>query len=148
HGRRNLAANAIGLMRQIGMRAFQTTLFPHLSPTEVQRLNHLDVETLMAAGPAVEPEIERAFFVSEPSAKVANYQIHPVGDLIDVYLNLVQWNRELMTEEGKRLWGRRLVTYFVYQPGSDQFAPSKFCAYSAIPEGCGNRSRSIGASLG
>jgi hypothetical protein len=135
-------------MRQVGMRAFQTALFPHLPPAEIQRLNHLDAEILKSVSPSVIPEIERALFVSEPSVKVAHYQIHPVGDLIEVYLNLLQWNRELASEEGKRLWGGRLVTYFVYQPDSDLFAPSKFCAYSAIPEAGGNSSQPIGAGLG
>jgi hypothetical protein len=147
-GRRNLAANAIALMRQVGMRAFQTVLLPQLHPSEIQRLNHLDAETLRSVGPSVEPEIGRALFVTEPSAKVADYRIHPVGDLIDVYLNLLQWNRELATEDGKKHWGRRLVTYFVFQPGSELFAPSKFCAYSAILEAKGTTPQPLGSGLG
>src|SRR5579871_1948156 len=102
----------------------------------------------MSAGPSVVPEVERALFVSEPSTEVANYHIHPTGDLIEVYLNLLQWNREIATAEGKRIWGRRLVTYFVYQPNSGQFAPSKFCAYTAIPQARSNASQPIGAGLG
>jgi hypothetical protein len=128
------------------MRAFQTVLLPQLPPSEIQRLNHLDAQALRSVGPSVEPEIGRALFVTEPSANVADYQIHPVGDLIDVYLNLLQWNRELATEGGKRLWGRRIVTYFVFQPGSDLFAPSKFCAYAAIPQG--GTSQPPGSGLG
>src|SRR5689334_16782309 len=38
-GRRNLAFNAVALMRQVGMRAYQTVLFPYLAPADVQRLN-------------------------------------------------------------------------------------------------------------
>jgi hypothetical protein len=147
-GRRNLAANAIGLMRQVGMRAFQTTLFPHHPPSEIQRLNHLTVAALALAGLPVEQEIERALYVSEPSATVPDYAIHPVGDLIDVYLNLLQWNQELATEKGKQSWGRRVVTYFVHQPGSKRFAPSKFCGYSAILESRTASSLPIGAGLG
>jgi hypothetical protein len=40
-GRRNLAFNAVALMRQVGMRAYQTVLFPYLAPADVQRLNQL-----------------------------------------------------------------------------------------------------------
>ena len=45
-GRRNLAFNAVALMRQVGMKAFQTVLFPELAPPEVQRLNQLAVGAL------------------------------------------------------------------------------------------------------
>jgi len=30
---------------------------------------------------------------------------------------------------GRRLWGRRTITYFSHDPQSGFFAPSKFCAY-------------------
>src|SRR5438876_442574 len=35
-GRRNLASNTIALMRLVGMKAYQTVLFPHLEPNDVQ----------------------------------------------------------------------------------------------------------------
>src|SRR5262249_37732635 len=112
-GRRNLAANTIVLMRHIGMRAFQTTLFPHLTPQEVQRLNHLSLADLCGEGVPVEQEIERAITISEPAIAMTDHDIHLVGDLLEVFLNLRQWNEDL-AKEGKRLWGRRTVTYFVY----------------------------------
>lgn len=52
---------------------------------------------------------------------------------MDVMLNLRQWNKELDTAEGLELWGKRTITYFVFDPYSRSFAPSKFCAYIAIP---------------
>ena len=62
-GRRNLAFNAIYLMRHIGMKAFQTLLLPHLSSTEIKRLNHMP--SLVNEKLAVPSEIERIFTVSD-----------------------------------------------------------------------------------
>jgi hypothetical protein len=36
--------------------------------------------------------------------------------------------------EKAALWKRRTVTYFVFDPRSGTFAPSKFCAFTAIPD--------------
>jgi hypothetical protein len=57
-----------------------------------------------------------------------------VGDLSEVVLNLRQFNLDVATDEGRELFGRRTVTYFVVDPKTEQFAPSKFCAYAAIPQ--------------
>jgi hypothetical protein len=132
-GRRNLAANTIALMRRVGMLAFQTVLLPHRTPGEIQRLNHLDSATLGAQELPVEAEIERALLVSEPTLAGTSYDIHLAGDLLEVILNLRQWNEDIQTEQGRARWGCRTVTYFVHDPESQRFAPSKFCAYIAIP---------------
>lgn len=132
-GRRNLAANTISLMRHIGMNAFQTVLFPQMSKQEIKRLNHLDLTALVGEGLAVEPEIERALSVSEAILTTSATTIHFAGDMMDVMLNLRRWNKDLETVEGQELWGKRTITYFVFDPYSKSFAPSKFCAYIAIP---------------
>lgn len=132
-GRRNLAANTISLMRHIGMSAFQTVLFPQMSKKEIKRLNHLDLTALASEGLAVEPEIERALSVSEAILTTSARTIHFAGDMMDVMLNLRRWNKDLETPEGQKLWGKRTITYFVFDPHSKSFAPSKFCAYIAIP---------------
>jgi hypothetical protein len=62
-----------------------------------------------------------------------DYDIHLVGDILTVMLNLRQWNEDMSTETARRLWGSRAVTYFVYDEESGLFAPSKFCAYTAVP---------------
>ena len=64
---------------------------------------------------------------------MTGYEIHLASDLLVVYLNLRQWNEDLATDQGKSVWGRRTVTYFVYEPQTGLFAPSKFCAYSVVP---------------
>jgi hypothetical protein len=132
-GRRNLASNAVALMRQVGMRAYQTVLFPYLAPADVQRLNQLEVAALSAQNLDIDREIERALAVTEPMITMSDYDIHLVGDILTVMLNLRQWNEDMSTEAARRLWGSRRVTYFVYDEESGLFAPSKFCAYTAIP---------------
>ena len=132
-GRRNLAANTISVMRQVGMEAYQTVLLPQLPPDEIKRLNHLDRVRLECSGLQVEREIERAMVISEPVLRLSSSEIHPAGDLLVVLLNLRRWNDDVSTEDGKRLWGRRTVTYFVYERESGLFAPCKHCAYSAVP---------------
>jgi hypothetical protein len=132
-GRRNLASNAVALMRQVGMKAYQTVLFPCLTPAEVQRMNHLDTAALSAQNLDIDREIERALTVTEPLIAMTDYDIHLVGDILTVMLNLRQWNEDMATEQARRLWGSRTVTYFVYDDESGLFAPSKFCAYSAVP---------------
>ena len=127
-GRRNLACTTIALMRQIGMRAFQTVLLPGTDPAEVKRLNHLNQADLDQAVLPVEIEIERAITVTESLISMSNVDVHFVGDLLVVFLNLHRWNADLVTPEGKQTWGSRTVTYFVYEVESGLFAPSKFCA--------------------
>ncbi len=146
-GRRNLALNAIFLMRHIGLNAFQTVLFPHLAPSAIKRLNHLDASILPDERLHTEPEIQRAITVSEALAMTHEHRIHFVGDLFEVLLNVRRWNTEIVTPEGADLWGKRTIQYFVFDPQSRHFAPSKFCAYSAVgppaPAGRTEAGRSI-----
>ncbi len=132
-GRRNLAANTISVMRQVGMEAYQTLLLPELQPDEIKRLNHLDLVQLENQSLHVDREIERAMVISEPVVTMTDCDIHLAGDLLIVFFNVRHWNDDVSTEDGGRLWGRRTVTYFVYESETRLFAPSKFCAYSAVP---------------
>lgn len=128
-GRRNLAAATVTLLRQVGMSAFQTTLLPHLPASDVKRLNHTPLEALSVAAPPVADELARVFAVAEPVITAAGGRIHFAGDVLDVLLNLRRWELDLAGERGRALWGRRTVTYFVAEPRSGRFAPSKFCAF-------------------
>jgi hypothetical protein len=132
-GRRNLASNTILLMRLIGMNAFQTVLFPQFNENEIKTLNHLSADELAGKALDIKREIERVLCVSETVTTVLNRRIHFVGDIPDVMLNLIRWNEEVATGQGSELWGKRTVTYFVFDPHSKNFAPSKFCAYVPIP---------------
>ncbi len=131
-GRRNLAATMTGVMRHFGIRAFQTVLLPSRSPGDVKMLNHLDAETLTRDGPPVEPEIERALSVCHETAVTPDLSIHFAGDTLDVLLNLARWNEDMEIPEIRTSWGTRRVRYFVHDPWSGLFAPSKFCAYVPV----------------
>jgi hypothetical protein len=111
------------------MRAFQTVLFPSIDPDEIKRLNHLDIRALLTENLDVRAEVERAIIISLPSLTMPEFEIHLVGDLIEVMLNLRTWNREMEAVDNRSRWGKRTITFFVYDPTSCLFAPSKFCAY-------------------
>jgi hypothetical protein len=133
-GRRNLAANAISLMRCVGMNAFQTVLFPHKTRDEIKLLNAMPNADLDAQNLPIKDEIQRVFAITQSVASIGMRRIHLVGDLTEVLLNLRQFNLDMATEEGQSQFDRRTVTYFVYDRATKQFAPSKFCAYVAIPQ--------------
>lgn len=132
-GRRNLASNMILLLRSIGMRGFQTVLLPHLAADAVQRLNQLPVAQLAASDIDVPGEIERALAISSPLLAAGGRAIHLAGEPVQAMLNLRSWNLQIVDPALRELWGRRTITYFVFDPASRQFAPSKFCAYAPVP---------------
>lgn len=131
-GRRNLAANAILLMRCVGMNAFQTVLLPQFSPQEINQLNQRSIEELRQEKLPIEREIDRVTSISEAVTTTSNQRIYFASDISDVMLNLQRWNREIATARGQQLWEKRTVTYFVFDPKSQLFAPSKFCAYVPV----------------
>jgi len=133
-GRRNLAAGTVHLMRQLGIDAYQTTLFPHHLPAEIMRLNHLPLPELRRERLSVKREMIRAIEVSRPLSSVTlgteSVRVHYAGELLEVMLSLRRFNDDLATEAGRQDWGRRRTfQYFVYDPRTGEFAPSKFCAY-------------------
>jgi hypothetical protein len=132
-GRRNLAASSISLMREIGMNAFQTVLLPQLSPDNIKRINHLHPQDIVDECIDIKTEIYRAITVSESVLDFQDRKLHFTGDFLEVFLNLRQWNHEILYDSiAKGKWGKRTITYFVFDPYSQKFAPSKFCAYSGI----------------
>lgn len=142
-GRQNLAANTIFLMRHIGMEAFQTVLFPEMPPTEIKRLNHLNQKELLNENLDVVPELQRAITVSEAVITMSEHRVHFAGNVMEVMLNLRQWNEDLTKSGGNNLWDKRTITYFVFDPHSRNFAPSKFCAYINIPTNIRNASSTV-----
>lgn len=131
-GRRNLASNTIHVMRHIGMNAFQTLLLPKFDPGRIKRINHLDIFNIVRENLPIKDEIKRVIAVSEILIDTPERKIYMVGDFPEVSLNIRKWNEEIKTEIGRSLWNRRTITYFVFDPFSQNFAPSKFCAYTAI----------------
>lgn len=131
-GRRNLAANTIALMRHIGMRAFQTLLFPQLDGATVRLLNHMEMAALAERGLDVRQELDRVFAVAEPVVDEGGHRFHLAGNLLEVMLNLRQWRLDMADAMGRAQWGRRTVTYFVCDRRTRGFAPSKFCAFLCV----------------
>jgi hypothetical protein len=81
-GRRNLAANTVFLLRNIGMNAFQTILFPNIDRKEIKRINHLDSDAIQRENLDVQAELDRVFIVSEACLSLSSQQIHFVGDIL------------------------------------------------------------------
>jgi hypothetical protein len=129
-GRRNLASNTVHLLRHVGISAFQTVLLPDIEPAEIKRLNHLSLDSLRSSKLDVSRELNRVFQIVEPVIEDDRHRIHFASELFDVIRNLHRWNSEVIATDGAELWKRRTVTYFVFDPVSKLFAPSKFCAYS------------------
>lgn len=132
-GRRNLAENTILLMRHIGMDAFHLILFPMYSANEIRDLNRSPIERVRQCQIHVELEIARIINVVDPvfSDGLSN-RIHFVGDLTEVRRNVNRWNQDIRLRACKEVWGKRTITYFVYDSKTSSFAPSKFCAYMPV----------------
>jgi hypothetical protein len=128
-GRRNLASNTVHLLRHVGISAFQTVLLPSVAPEAIKRLNHSSLDSLRASSLDVTSELSRVFQIIEPVIDDDGQRIHFVSELFDVIRNLHRWSSAVSTTEGAALWKRRTVTYFVFDPVSKLFAPSKYCAY-------------------
>lgn len=94
----------------------------------------------IAAAPGLTEEKTESKSDGSDSARLAPLEAAPevrldfVSTLSGVMDNVRQWNRDVETEAGRALWGQRTVTYFVCDPASHTFAPSKFCAYTAPPQ--------------
>ena len=133
-GRKNLGASAVVLMRTLGMQAFQIPLFPTMTGAMVKELNHLTLPQILCRNLDIGTEIERALTIVEPVFSDRSHRVFFVSNSFEVSLNVLRWNQDAETADGARLWGRRTVTYFVYDPRCELFAPSKFCAFLPISE--------------
>lgn len=131
-GRRNLAANTILVMRRLRMKAFQTVLLPTHSGSDIKRLNYLPLDMLPDESIDIKAEVTRALTVTQPVLEGVEGNIHFVANVMEVRLNIYRWNMDLQSDAGRELWGKRTITYFVYDPRLDRFAPSKYCAYVPI----------------
>lgn len=131
-GRRNLAANMVLAMRRLEMEAYQTVLLPHFPKAEIKRLNYLSLPELEKAGLDIGAEITRALSVTLPALESFEGNIHYAANVMETLLNAYCWNRDVQVAAGRDLWGRRTVTYFVYDRRFGHFAPSKFCAYVPV----------------
>jgi hypothetical protein len=127
-GRRAIAAAFTRHMRTQGVSAFQVSLMPFTKPADVKALNQLTREALRDLVVPVRDEIARVVDIVDPRGDVGQHRVHFAGDVTDVVANLWTFNDRL-ADEGVATWRRRSVQFFVVDPASGLFAPSKFCAF-------------------
>jgi hypothetical protein len=134
-GRRNLAALFTRHMRGLGLPAFSVSLLPFLSPPEIQRLNQGSPAQLEDARLPVRDELRRVLDVVSPRGE-RDHRIHFAGEISDVLANLWTWNDAMDSSTGLS-WANRRTQYWVADPRTGLFAPSKFCAFipAARPDG-------------
>ena len=114
------------------MSAFQTVLLPELTPEEIKQWNHADARMVEHLSINFTREIRRVLAITEPLNDNTCGKLHFVGDYLDVILNVRQWNRDIADSAMRELWGNRRIIYFVFDPMTGYFAPTKFCAFTII----------------
>jgi hypothetical protein len=133
-GRAALAAGTTIWMRSLGIPAFQIALLPQFDESAIRTLNAQALTVPDDSNRlAVEAEVNRVIEVSDATALHSGHRIHKADNAYSVQLNVRQWNAEVSQPEGRTLWGRRRVRYFVFDPSSELFAPAKFCAFIPGP---------------
>jgi hypothetical protein len=134
-GRRSLGSAAVLMMRHVGMSAFQTLLLPQVMPAEISTLNAMTTAQLRKRRLPVDNEIARVLSIVDAVSEMPRYRIHFAADIGEVLMNARVCNHEVTTAAGRTLWKRKrrpTVQYFVYDPHTRCFAPSKFCAFVPI----------------
>lgn len=131
-GRRAIAAAFTRHMRAQGMSAFQSSLLPFTSPHDVRTMNQATPGELSARRLPIRDELARVFDIIEPRGDADRHRIHFAGDVTDVIANLWSFN-DTLESHGLRAWKRRRVQFFVVDPATGLFAPSKFCAFVPAP---------------
>ena len=134
-GRSNLSAYAIGLLRTIGLRSYQTLLLPDVEGTEIKRLNHLSISCLRDEQLKTEPELRRAMSISAILGNAFDSDIHFAANGVEVVWNIHRWNADIADPSLRERWRQRKIRYFVHNSRSGLFAPSKFAAYLRLPTG-------------
>ncbi|RPJ35892.1 MAG: hypothetical protein EHM17_00485, partial [Verrucomicrobiaceae bacterium] len=119
-GRANLTAHAVWLLRASGLRAFQMQLLPEFDGAEIKRFNQgkrnlSDLPT---------PDLHDVLDSTRPVAISAGAGIYRVTNHLEVFLNIHQWNKDMVDAAARDDWGRRRVRYFVHDLRSNLFAPS------------------------
>ena len=132
-GRSNLAAHTVGLMRAIGIRAFQTPLLPNIDADDIKRLNHLPIDRLREEPLETSQELVRVMSVASILGRALESDIHFAANAVEVVFNIHRWNLDMKSPVLRERWRRRPVRYFAHDPRSGLFAPSKFAAYLRMP---------------
>jgi hypothetical protein len=146
-GRANLGAGAILLMRHLGMSAFQVPLLPQIEGKRIKALNHLPADMLRRQRIDTRLELARALAIVTPVLSDEGGRIFYASNEFEVALNVRRWNEEVRLPANAALWGKRTITYFVFDPDSGLFAPSKFCAFMPIDATGRGADRAAGSAV-
>lgn len=128
-GRANLAAHAVFMLRQLGLRAFQMPLFPELDGSQIKDLNH----NQSPSRPFPQLDIKLLIDLTHGVGEADGVSVHYATNAFEVVLNASQWNRDMNKTDCMEIWGTRRLQYFVWDHKGGNFAPSKFCAYTLMP---------------
>lgn len=128
-GRKALMATTAMFMRAVGIPAFQVELLPDLDGPAIKALNARPVESLREANIDVAAEIDRVIAVADARLVEGWHRIHMADNAFTVSANVRAWNAQMADSTLAARWGRRRVRFLVFDPASDRFAPSKFCAF-------------------
>jgi hypothetical protein len=133
-GRAALAAGAAMMMRAIGVPVFQITLLRNHDADAIRRLDSLTLAGLRRSRKIdAAAELDRVLQVTEPVIAHDRHPIHKADNAYTVAAQIRQWNRDIEDPATAATWGRRATRFFVHDPQSDLFAPSRFCALMAAP---------------
>jgi hypothetical protein len=137
-GRAALAAGTAMMMRSLGIPAFQVDLLPGFDSAEIKRLNGLTRDRLAELRPIdVRPELDRVLAVADAVITHGWHRIHKADNRFTVSMSVRRWNAEMADPLLAARWGRRSVQFFVFDPVTASFAPSKFCAFVPAAAGRG-----------
>lgn len=134
-GRRNISAAFARHLRTEGTAAFQLSLLPDVLPGSIKAANDDAATSRRTAHAAARREIDRIWSIHEALGE-REHRIHFAGDVADVVANVWAWNDEIVGPSAES-WGERTIQFFVYDPVSRLFAPSKFCAFVPVARPAG-----------
>ena len=132
---RSRTCSSRGPRRTCSCRWSARSLLPTHSPQRIAALNQKPFDELLN-GHHFDPgqEIERAIAITRTMAVDPHHRIHFAANLFEVMVNVNAWNDAIGTPAGRAAWGQRTVTYFVHDPRSGLFAPSKYCAFVPVQD--------------
>ncbi|MFM1987178.1 MAG: hypothetical protein RJA99_135 [Pseudomonadota bacterium] len=128
-GRKALMATTAMFMRSVGIPAFQIDLLPDADGRTIRALNAATPMALEHAALDVGAEFDRVIAVADAKLVSGWHRIHMADNAFTVGANVRTWNAETTDPVLAPRWAKRRVRFLAFDPASQLFAPSKFCAF-------------------